>query len=343
MAIDGEYPALEYLNIWRAEEDESTALMLPETFQAPHLRHLVLRSFALPIGSRLLTTAVGLVTLALLAGDPSSYFQPNFLLQWLSSMPQLEELMIDFFYRIHNSEIEIQLMNMPITTNVTLPNLRRFVFQGSSTYMETVIRWLITPRLERLRIQLEEPTFSVLHLRKFMETSENFRFDSAEFIFSSHQFFARLYLRKEAGVYAPEAPGVYALSLTVFSSPLNLQISSVAQIFNSPGQIFPTVRHLTLEYDESSEEHDDVYRTDLHKLLGSFSNVKTLCVDGGLAKELARCLREFPLELLPELQKLIYIGNSDVDFDVDTLKLFVGFIAARKISAALQRFDPDAS
>jgi hypothetical protein len=46
-------------------EDNSTILIFPETLQAPHLRHLTLRGFALPIGSRLLTTAVGLVTLYL--------------------------------------------------------------------------------------------------------------------------------------------------------------------------------------------------------------------------------------------------------------------------------------
>jgi hypothetical protein len=40
--------------------------------------------FALPIGSRLLTTAVGLVTLHLVMVHPSTYFHPNTLLQWIS-------------------------------------------------------------------------------------------------------------------------------------------------------------------------------------------------------------------------------------------------------------------
>ena len=94
MAIDEEYPILEYLIILPLG-NSSTALVLPETLRAPHLRHLMLSSFALPIGSLLLTTAVGLVTLCLvIIGHPSIYFQPHTLLQWLSAMPQLETLAI---------------------------------------------------------------------------------------------------------------------------------------------------------------------------------------------------------------------------------------------------------
>jgi hypothetical protein len=65
MAIDEEYPMLEYLIIEYPVEDKSTILTFPETLRAPRLRQLVLRGFALPIGSRLLTTAAGLLTLYL--------------------------------------------------------------------------------------------------------------------------------------------------------------------------------------------------------------------------------------------------------------------------------------
>jgi hypothetical protein len=43
MAIDEEYPVLEYLIMGPRVEDNSSILILPETFQAPHLRHLVLK------------------------------------------------------------------------------------------------------------------------------------------------------------------------------------------------------------------------------------------------------------------------------------------------------------
>ena len=79
--IDKEYPVLEYFIMEPSKGNRSTALILPEPFQAPHLRHLALTGFALPIRSRLLTTAVGLVTLALTVRHPSTYFHPNILLQ----------------------------------------------------------------------------------------------------------------------------------------------------------------------------------------------------------------------------------------------------------------------
>ena len=82
------------------------------------------------------------------------------------------------------------------------------------------------------------------------------------------------------------------------------------------------------DLSESSEEHNDVARTEWRKLLRSFSNVKTLDIGDGLVGELSRCLRlddgEHPLELLPELQELVYPESDDVD------DAFTPFIDARQ-------------
>jgi hypothetical protein len=42
VAIEEEYPILEYLLIGQINRDISTSLMFPETLQAPHLRHVIL-------------------------------------------------------------------------------------------------------------------------------------------------------------------------------------------------------------------------------------------------------------------------------------------------------------
>ena len=149
-AMDEEYPFLEYLII--VTPLDSTVLILPETLQAPHLRHLTLIGFALPIGSRLLTTAVGLVTLCLWMNDPSTYFHPNALLHWLSFMPQLETLVISFSFPVPNREIERQLTRTPIITVITLPNLCLLWFRGVSAYLEALVHRITTPRLEKLQI-----------------------------------------------------------------------------------------------------------------------------------------------------------------------------------------------
>jgi hypothetical protein len=98
VAIDEEYPVLEYLIMRPLEWGKRMALTLPGTLRAPRLRHLVLQGFAFPIGCQLLTNAASIVTLYLYVNHPDAYFQPNTLLQWLSSMPQLETLGIFFFF-----------------------------------------------------------------------------------------------------------------------------------------------------------------------------------------------------------------------------------------------------
>ena len=320
MAIDEEYPVLEYLIMAPSMEDKSTVMKLPGTFQAPHLRHILLRGFALSIQSRLLATAMGIVTLCLYLNHPSAYFQPGTLYTWISVMPQLETLLINFLFPVPSRNVERQLMH---TSHVVLPNLRWFEFQGVNAYTEAVVRRITTPRLERLGIRFfNQPTFSVPCLLQFMDTTENLWFDSAKFEFSGERVYVGFY---------PREAKTDALSFYVDSWHLDWQVSSVAQISNSLSQIFSTVEHLALEHalhTRSSEEHNEVDRTEWRKLLRSFSNVKTLRVDDGLVKELSCSLRlvdgELPLELLPELQELTYSRSGD------TGDPFMSFIDARK-------------
>ena len=320
MAIDEEYPVLEYLIMAPWPADATTALMLPETLQAPHLRRLVLSGFVIPIGSRLLTTAVGLVTLALFFGHSSTVVWPNTLLQWISFLPQLEALMVGFSFPIPSRDVERQLMHTPTTmTNVTLPNLRSFMFRGVSAYMEAVVCRITTPHLEKLDILFfKQLIFSVPCLLQIMNTTENFRLDSAEFQFSRNKVYLKVYPREEAKKYA--------LQINVSCYPLDWQVSSMAQIFNSLSQTLSTVENLALE--NMVQEHNEVDRTEWHNLLRSFSYVKTLRVDKELVNELSRSLRlgegEHPLELLPELQELTYLGSGD------TGNPFASFINARQ-------------
>ena len=86
MAVDEEFPILEYLIMWSPLK-ENTLLKLPETLQAPRLRHLSLTVFACPIRPRLHPTAAGLVTLCLTMIHPYAYVQPGILLQLISLCP----------------------------------------------------------------------------------------------------------------------------------------------------------------------------------------------------------------------------------------------------------------
>jgi hypothetical protein len=309
MVMLEEYPVLEYLIMGLSAEDHSKALVLPERFQAPHLRHLLLKGFTLRMESRLLTTAVGLVTLTLVFDHLSAYFRPNNLLHWLSFMPQLETFRVNFVYPVSDDVVERQLMPMQTMTHVTLPSLRHFVFRGVGAHMGALAPWLTTPCLEKLEIYFNQLKFSARPFLQFMETAENLRFDSAklEFDFTNGRAFVGMYLREDAETYP--------LSMIVNHRHLDEQVSFLAHIFNLLSQTFSSVDHLTFEHklpDRPSEEHIEVDRTEWRRLLRHFDNVKTLRVNGGLVKELSRCLRlhdgELPLELLPKLQELTYWG-----------------------------------
>ena len=324
VAMDGEYPILEYLIILLPLGDKSSICQFPETLQAPNLRHLYLNGFTLPMGCRLLTTAVGLVTLGLWMVHPSTYFHPNILLRWLSFMPQLEMLSIIFLFPVPNRDVERQLTHMPITTPIMLLNLHHFGFQGVQTYLEALVHRITTPRLDNLRIWVfNQLTFSATHLLQFVNAIENVTFKTAKFKFSDKDVYVEVYPHEDAEMYA--------LSITVDCWHLDWQVSSAAQIFNSLITLFSAVEHLTLEHEvhsRSSEEHNEVDRSEWHQLLGSFRSVKTLRVDEGLVEELSRCLRldggEHPLELLPELQELTYSGSGT------TGDAFISFVEARQ-------------
>ena len=326
VAMDDEYPILEYLIIRRPFDDRNSISQIPETLQAPNLRHLYLVGFALPMGCRLLTTAVGLVTLGLDMAHPSTYFHPNILLRWLSFMPQLETLVVYFQFPVPNRGVERQLTHTPIAMPITLPNLHVFDFSGVGTHLEALVHRITAPRLESLRIFFfNQLTFSVTRLLQFVDATENLTFKSAKFRFFDDQL--------DVEVYPHEDAEMFALSIIVFCWHFDWQVSSAAQIFKSLSPLFSAVKHLTLEHEahlQSFEEHNEADRTEWRQLLGSFRNAKTLRLDEGLVEELSRCLElddgELPLELLPELQELTYFGSGNSG------EPFTSFIDARQVA-----------
>ena len=137
-------------------------------------------------------------------------------------MPQLENLQIDFTFPVPNCDVERQLTHTPITTHITLPNLRLFVFQGVSAYLEAVVCRITTPRLKNLYILFfNQLSFSVPRLVQFMDTTENMRFNNATIMFQDKQIHVLM--------YSGEA-GMYAFIVTIKCWQLDWQVSSAVQI-----------------------------------------------------------------------------------------------------------------
>jgi hypothetical protein len=265
-----------------------------------------------------------LVTLSLNLIPSSAYFHPNALLQRLSFMPQLEILCIYFNSYYPSRDVGEQLMRTPITTRVTLPNLRRFGFQGASAYLEVLLPHITLPLLEKLQVYFfNQLTYSIPHLKQFIGTAGNLRPNTTALIFCQHYLDALVLPHKEASMYT--------FSMFLAGKHLDWQVASATQVFHTLEAVFSPVEHLILEYDRhsiSSKWKNEADRTQWRELLGLFCNVKTIRVDGELVEQLSHALLpdegESPTELFPELQELTYstIGSS--------FNVFTPFIDARQ-------------
>ncbi len=329
ITLDGEFPILEYLLIEHQQKQRPVTwrnrnLNFPETFRAPHLRHLVLMNFVIPIGSPLLVTMGNLATLSLNMIPLSAYFHPNALLQRLSLMPQLETFGITFNSHFPSGDIQRQLLRSPIMTRAVVPNLRWFGFQGASAYLEALLPWITIPLLERLQVYFfNQLSYSIPHLPQFMSTSGNLQLNTVELTFCDDYLLVVAYPDKEARSYT--------LEMMLGGRHLDWQVACTAQVFHTLRTKFSVVEHLTLEYNRyriSSEWNNEADRTQWRELFGAFGKVKTLRMDWALVEQLSRSLQpsegESPTELLPELQELSY---SAFGFSFDA---FTPFVDARQ-------------
>jgi hypothetical protein len=325
-AVREEFPMLEYLGIGPLTKN-SSGLILPNTFRAPHLRHLILINFAFPTGASLLPMAgAGLVTL-LLADIPSSpYFFPDNFLQQLSILSQLEILVIGFRSPVPNRDVERQLLHRPIMAPVILPNLRWFGFKGVSAYLEAILPCMTTPLLEGFRtIWFHQLDFSIPQLLQFIGAAKNLRFSSA---WAKLRFFQVLL---DIGVYHHDGAAKPAFSMQILWGHLDRQVASAVQVFHALRTVFSAVEYLSLEFSEyptSSATDNETDRTQWRELLCSFTNVQTLRVDADFRGQISRSLQvdegESAMELLPELKVLEYPA-SDIRENP-----FHAFIDARK-------------
>lgn len=303
IALGKRFPMLEYLYV-ATLTDEIPNLVLPETFQAPQLRHLTLTDFALPITSPSLTTAMGLVTLWLSEIPPSSYFRPSAFLRHFSFMPQLETLGILFHSPAPGHEDEEKLFHTPNSAHLTLLRLHLFAFGGDSTYLEALLPRMAIPALEELQISFfDQQTFSVPHLRQFASARENLTASCASLIFGDENVFMT--------VYSDDKYRKEKFYIDVSCGEPYRQVTSAAQIFSALGTILSGVEYLFLgdENGVSSFPWDNEADSPQWRgLLKSFENVKAMKVPRGVLKMLSRSLQfgdgESPVEFLPRLEQL---------------------------------------
>ena len=301
--VDKKFPMLEYLFLAHWDHWQGPLDPLPQTLEAPNLRHLVLSPFTFPHVAPLLRTTVYLVTLSL---GIVSYFHPNDLLGRLAHLPQLETLRIAFLSPIPNHGAQERLLYTLSITEVTIPKLRWFWFKGTSAYLEALLPGMNTPLVGNLQITLfDQVNHPVSNLLQYLRTSGNLTLGSTRFLFYDRAV--------SVTVYPCDGDRTDTFCIEARGGRLDHQLFFVAQLFSALSPAFSSVEVLTLDYRKhtlSSEASPSQWR----KLLMSFHNVKTLRVHNSLVVDISRSLELEggpPLQLLPELKELECFGTSD--------------------------------
>jgi hypothetical protein len=304
-----EFPILERLSIKSRTKEEST-LKLPQTFQAPNLRHIDLWNVALPMRSPILTSSRSLVYLWLGGISRSTYLPPNYVCTQLSFMSQLETLGIGFHSPLQVPNHDVVCTATIIHAPVALPNLRVFYFRGVSDYSEALLARISAPVLNSVEVHLfDRPAFAIPYLLRFTLSSESLIFNA--FVLGFFEDF--VYFTVDPHRSLRRRP----LYFQIMRSHLDQQVAAAVQILGTLSPVLSVVEKLTLSYSvphRSSERHDDIDRLQWREVLRPFSGAKTLHVKNELVGEISRSLRsedgELPLELLHNLEELSYSGGN---------------------------------
>ena len=293
------FPGLEELSL--SSTTTETSLVLPDTLQAPGLRHLALGGIGLP--TALLSSTIALSTLSLTQIRASCYFPPRHLVTLLQVLPCIEELTISFSISIPRPSSEGELLLAPIPP-VALPNLRLLKFEGVDVYLDNLVAQINTPLLERLDLTLHfDIGFTLVNLTEFIQRTEGFTCLVCRVIFNKDgASIVAGYDEQQQGV------GKSSLHVNVNCKSLDWQIGSAADVCSALGEVLSTVEDLTLDLHVIGMPSDWESTLDSvlwHELLLPFTGVKKLHIGSSLSLELSNALESDTEGLfLPSLQEL---------------------------------------
>ena len=322
MHMDEHFPILEHLSLsfpfypitLPISIETKRPLTLPKAFLAPNLRHLSLPDISPPRRLRVLTSTLSLVILALSNIQTSSYFRPRLLVARLSSLPQLEELSIEFSTPIPRPSTERELVGEN-GAPVTLPSLKTLLFQGVGAYLESLAAQIKAPLLELLDITLfYQIAFAPPHLFYLIKA---FELSNAAVGFDRDVVYVTTVHR---GSDRSESRPFH---LRVLCNQLDWQIDCAAQICHALIPALSGVEELTLYNQAIPTEflNGAIDSATWHDLLRSFTGAQRLYFDDELMEELSRALQVDGVgsdpELLPNLQSIHATDNLFTTF-IDT-------------------------
>jgi hypothetical protein len=181
-AMQVPFPALTHLNFAGHGPDdlapahEYEELFLGDDFlggSAPRLQHLNFDRISFPGLPKLLLSARDLVSLELDHTTPYGYGSPEEMVGGLAGLTKLSSLRIIF---ISPEERPYSEKHPDLPIHALLPALHKFVFRGSSRYLEGLVAQIDAPHVKVIEIEYLSPEIQASQLSQFIERTTTFKF-----------------------------------------------------------------------------------------------------------------------------------------------------------------------
>ena len=320
-AMQKPFPELTYLSLQSSEETK----VIPESFlggSAPCLRELWLDGIQFPGLLRLLLSATHLVNLGLLHIPHSGYISPETIVTALSTLTELEFLVLEFQFPLSSPDWETRL---PPLTHSVLPSLAALTFIGTSKYLEDLVTRIHAPLLYSLDITLfDQIVFDTPETNRFINRTSSlrtldvarlkFRGDSASVLLSTRSYREKIFVKVPCREF-------------------DQQISSLERVCSSSSPPYSALVDLYIYEDVFSppDWKDDIENTLWLELLRPFSAVKNLYLSQKFSPRIAHALQELvagrTTEVLPSLENIIL-----EELQLPGPEGIVEFVAARQLS-----------
>ena len=322
--MEGSFPVLETLQLYCSSLTNEKA-RLPDTFEAPKLRHLQLSDFTLvPQKTPPLNTTIcppSLVSFSLGELPSPKYLSLAHFLECLSIMPQLNSLKIGYLFSQDEKDRTLYDKGQTDKPHSTLhlTNLEELQFHGRSDYFEALAARFTAPSLKKLSLKFTDS----LHDVTLPNLSELIR--GATDLSESCKF-ARVRFKDNTSIVMDQNElwtGRGAFELMFSSSSFKTQLEVVTHVCEELPSV-SDVTSLLLEYARAKKQPPSSKLW--HELLGHFKNVVTLRV-ANLVDELDKALQPNAVKgssvgkLLPKLKRIVLYGP---------VKDFKPFVEARE-------------
>jgi hypothetical protein len=313
--IDGElerpFPVLTSLTLQSIEHPERSRALSDKFLggYTPRLQEIALEAIPLPIFPTFIRSASDLVELRLIDILQNGSISAETMAVSLAALTKLECLHISFRPLIDSEQLTSRPDQRLATslTQIVLPTLNRFLFEGSREYLEEFVAQTAAPQLTHLKITIS--------LGRFLQVPQPFQFiDRSESLTLAEFRHARIHFgTDEAHVSLGSSPAErhpFSLDLRVnckFFSPLRSVIQLLSQLLSQFPLIVSNVHNLLIDMSP----HRLFSNTDLTEWLAFlrlFTAVETLetrdLSTGLVVTALEDSAKDMVTDVLPALQLL---------------------------------------